>query len=228
MATGAVLLQRSMAERETEAQATMERQSAAAQREHEARQTAAKEAASAATSAPAHSGNSSPPKSDLADKLAIMYEAKSLKHAIELAHLRDYDDEGTGVVSYSKGTFWFVAWAARHMRWSDVAANETTHAKVIRSSKTERGKRACFEATVEDLRGDELEGDKFHAANMSLDSGGILKIIAVKDVTGVREGERARVCGVVMGTARYVSALDVRVTAVQIVGMFDTPVNRAK
>lgn len=217
-----------MAEGAAEAQAAMERQSAAIQMEHEARQAAAREAASAATSAPAHSGVASAPKSDLADKLAIMYEAKSLKHAIELAHLRDYDDEGTGVVSYSKGTFWFVAWAARHMRWSDVAANETTHAKVIRSSKTERGKRACFEATVEDLRGDELEGDRFHAANMFLDSGGLLKIIAVKDVTGVRDGARARVCGVVMGTARYLSALDVTVTAVQIVGMFDTPVNRAK
>lgn len=126
----------------------------------------------------------------------------------------------------SRGAVLLAIWGMKKMKWADVAVqvNETSHAAAMKDSEQQRGKRLCITARLAMMQISHFgQGDVYHGILRTAD-GDLYQYEAVGSTEDL--GDTGTLCGVVTGTFEYTSASGVVHTAVQIVGMFDLPVNR--
>ena len=124
----------------------------------------------------------------------------------------------------SPGALLLGLWAARHLRWSDVAIakNETTFALIHKDSDSARGKRLCFNSQV--IQIGKEKADEASVFTGLLLSGGaqIASFIAAGSTGDLVENSYARFCGVVIGTYDYSNSGGGTGHAISVVGMFVT------
>jgi hypothetical protein len=152
-----------------------------------------------------------------------------------IAALDTYDDAmrmalpvmSDSVDEISPGAILFTAWAARKMRWADVAvAKNETSLKLVRKDGDEaRGKRLCASGRIGEI--EKISSDpKVFTGGLIAGWTDVYRFLAVGS-TGELVGEsRARFCGVVVGQYDYSNTGGGQTKSVMLVGMFDLPQNK--
>lgn len=137
---------------------------------------------------------------------------------------------GDAVNNTNPGALVFVSWAAKRMKWSDVAVkdDETTPKQVMKDSDEERGKRLCFTGKIIQIAVEKLDFGK--VTNGILQVGYydtvLWKFLNVGSSGSIVEDSQARFCGVVIGRYDYSNSGGGTGHAIQVVGMWDLPENK--
>ena len=132
---------------------------------------------------------------------------------------------------HSAGTMLLTAWAARRMRWSDVAVekDETTYALVQKDTNEERGKRLCASGSIIEIEAVEAaDNRKMHRGLLMTSASKVLSFIAVASTGSLADESEARICGVVTGKFDYTKSAGGTGHAIDMVGMFDLPENHPR
>ena len=117
-------------------------------------------------------------------------------------------------------------WATKHLRWSDVDADETWFPQFRKDPDTERGRRFCVEGTVVEIAAATLAGRKtFRGILISPPPVVPVQFTAVGSSGAIVAHSAARFCGVATGLLAYQSN-DGPKEGLQALGMFDLPENR--
>lgn len=151
-------------------------------------------------------------------------EAKTIEGALATASFDDSAD------TIDPGAAAFARWAFQRMRWPDVdGIRETNFATTMKDSRAARGKRSCFDGTVVEIAADHTAPETVWIGGLSLDGEAlrIVRFVAVRDSSGVVAGTETSICGVVTGRYDYTGSASNVVHAIFVVGMLDTPANRA-
>ena len=121
-------------------------------------------------------------------------------------------------------------WAMNHMKWSDVgvAEDETSHALARKDSDEARGKRLCTTGTVIQIESLKSATGKYFTGLTMTGAGNIFHFTAVGSSGTLVARSSARLCGVVTGLYDYSNSGGGVGHAVELVGMFDLPENKAK
>jgi hypothetical protein len=131
----------------------------------------------------------------------------------------------------SAGTLLFTAWSVDKLRWTDLAAaehhDETTYGRVQKDVDKERMKRMCVHGSVIEIHAKKTDSGNFFVGLMQNYSGNLFHFYAVGSTDRVVEGVSAMFCGVVTGWYNYKNSGGGTGHAVEIVGMFPLPENRA-
>lgn len=127
----------------------------------------------------------------------------------------------------SVGADLLALWATGHMAWSDVAVkqNETSFALVQKDADAQRGKRLCVSGGM--IQIGKVNEEWFRGLLMT-GASNLYNFLSVGDTGELVEGSRARFCGVVIGSYSYDNSGGGTGHAVQVVGLFDLPVNRQR
>ncbi|HVV88666.1 MAG TPA: hypothetical protein VHE35_36730 [Kofleriaceae bacterium] len=195
---------------------------AAACHDEPAGATTASAAAPTPPGAPVEVAAPSPPSPS---PLEQVLKATTIGDAIDRVRPQ-LDDEHD---QHSAGTLLLTAWAAHHLRWSDVAVtkNETSFALVRKDVDAARGRRMCASGQVIEIARDSIaDGTFFHGLLMTYRQD-LLSFQAVASTGELVEMSPARFCGVVTGRFDYSNSAGGTGHAVDMVGMFDLPDNRA-
>ncbi len=129
----------------------------------------------------------------------------------------------------SEGTRIFGAWALGHLKLSDVlvAKDETTFALVQKDPDEERGKRVCYGGTIVQIEVVKTPQGKGYEGILINQRRDLFRFL-VAGSTGALVGQSwGRVCGIVIGKYEYSNSGGGTGHAIQVVGMFDLPENRA-
>lgn len=154
----------------------------------------------------------------LAEKLR---DTKRLPDALallvaDIEDTRDKPDRASSILAL---------WMGEHPSWSAIERlPETTHAKIMKDSESERGKRLCVSGQVVQIAKE--QGTKLFFGTMSDDSGRMTYYYAAGSTGDIVDGHRARFCGVSAGRFSYENTGGGTTHAVRLVGMFDLPENR--
>jgi hypothetical protein len=156
----------------------------------------------------------------------IIEEQPTLKDALDvtIVSMADTRDES------SAGALQLAVWAAKRMTLEDVkvARDETGVKAILKDSDAERGKRMCVTGRIVQIAKDEApSGEPIYIGLLRTGSWEIVHFLAVRSSQGIVEDTRTRLCGVVTGRFSYSNAGGGTSHAVQLVGVFDIPANRA-
>lgn len=158
----------------------------------------------------------------LADRLAA---TDSFAAAVELA--KPMMDDTTDEIS--PGALALALWGTRRMRLADVVlaknADETKPALIHKDSDRERGKRLCVRGHIVQITKDDLG---IFIGLLMMNDGDVVHYLACGDTGDLVERSRARFCGVAIGRYTYANAGGGTTHAIEMVGMFDLPSNRAE
>jgi hypothetical protein len=127
------------------------------------------------------------------------------------------------------GALLLTAWAIPNMKWTDVAAakDETSYALARKDSDEARGKRLCASGSLIQIEKQKTDIGKFFDGLLTTYSGNLFHFLAVGSTGTLVQNSNARFCGVVTGLYGYANSGGGVGHAVQIVGMFDLPENKA-
>ena len=118
------------------------------------------------------------------------------------------------------------AWVEKRYTWAELAAvPETKRALVLKDSDAERGKRICTEGTVIEIS--KAASGVFEGGIMN-DGRDVSSFLALGSTGTIVAKNSARFCGIVIGRRSYKNSGGGVTHSVQLVGMFDLPVNRPK
>jgi|APLak6261679142_1056127.scaffolds.fasta_scaffold00108_39 hypothetical protein len=129
----------------------------------------------------------------------------------------------------SEGALIFAAWAFGHLKLDDVlvAKDETTFALVQKDPDEERGKRVCYGGTIIQIEVVKTPFGKGYDGILMNQRGDLFKFLVAGKTGALVARSWGRVCGVVIGKYQYSNSGGGTGHAVQLVGMFDLPENRA-
>ncbi len=161
------------------------------------------------------------PMKTLVDKLL---KTNSMGQALELC--KPIMDDTTD--KPSEGALVLGIWAAKHMKWANVATNrnETSFALAMKDSEEARGKRVCVSGGIIQIAVERTDFGKFNDGLLMSDEGDIYKFMNVGTSGDLVANSQARMCGVVTGRYQYSNSAGGTGHALSIVGMFDLPQNR--
>lgn len=183
-------------------------------------------AAVAAEPAPARSVPAAPPvASPSAMPVKEIQMADSLAAAVAVAKPWMTDP----FMAMSPGAHLLAAWGADRMAWADVAVqkNETSFALVRKDPDEARGRRMCVAGQIVQISVLRSEAGKMYDGVIVMPGDDLYRFIAVRSTGELLADHRARFCGVVIGAYDYRNSVGGTDHAVQLVGMFDLPENRA-
>lgn len=119
----------------------------------------------------------------------------------------------------------FALWMGDNPSWSAIQRlPETTHARVLKDSESERGKRLCISGTV--LQISKEQGTKLFSGTLMSDDMKPIFYIATASTGDLVGQSRAKFCGVVTGRYSYSNVSGGTTHAIRLVGLFDLPENR--
>ncbi len=129
----------------------------------------------------------------------------------------------------SPGAEALTIWGIGHMKWSDVAVtkDETSIALVKKDSDEARGKRVCYGGSLIQIEVVKDEWGKSATGLLVTNDTSLIHFSAVGSTGDLVAQSPARICGVVIGKYDYSNSGGGVGHAVQVVGMFDLPANRA-
>jgi len=177
------------------------------------------------TTAPAAQPAPRPVDPDFELAKTILVET-TFEGAIRVAKPRMTDT----VENPSRGASVLMGWAlANQLRWADVAPkqDETSIALVQKDSARERGKRLCAPGQIIEIHVQRGDLGVFANGLLLSEAGNLVHFLAARDTGELVAESPARFCGVVTGTLDYRNSVGGVGHAVQMVGMFDLPANRA-
>jgi hypothetical protein len=127
----------------------------------------------------------------------------------------------------SKGTVLLTMWAAKNLKWDDVAVkrNETSLALVKKDSEAARGKRMCVSGLIIQIQVEKLDTGKIAEGLLMTYDQSLIHFAAAGSSGDLVERSSTRLCGVVTGRYEYSNSGGGTGHAVQIVGMFDLSEN---
>lgn len=169
----------------------------------------------ASASAPAPTPTKEP---SLVDKLKATV---LLKDALDLTQplMEDTQDKP------DKGAALLALWMADHPSWSAIQRlPDTSHARVLKDSEAERGKKICVSGTIVQIAKE--QGTKVYSGTLGTPDQKIYFYIAVASTGDLLENSPAKFCGVVTGRFSYSNVTGGTTHAVRLVGLFDLPENR--
>jgi hypothetical protein len=157
--------------------------------------------------------------------LTAAVEQKSLADAV--AYARPYMEDTANASSV--GAVLVATWAKANMTWADVstARDETSLALVKKDSDRERGKRLCVSGNLVEIAADKSFPGKPYVGLLRTGSWDLVRFVAAGSTGQLVEQSAARFCGVVTGRYDYANSGGGVGHAVEAVGMFDLPENRA-
>lgn len=131
---------------------------------------------------------------------------------------------------WDPGAMLLGAWATQWMVWGNVDAEETTSGRVMKDPDAERGRRACWRGTIDEIHVDR-SGIPYGAGvaylgGLSTANLDFVRFVAVRSTGDLVANSPARFCGIVTGIMSFENALGTNTRAVVAVGMFDLPENR--
>jgi hypothetical protein len=159
-----------------------------------------------------------PREPTLAEKLR---DTKRLPDAMELIlpGVQDTQDKPDTASSI------LALWMSNNPSWSAIEQlPETTHARILKDSQAERGKRLCVSGQVVQIARE--QGTKLFYGTLFGEAGRMTYYYAVGSTGDIVDGHRARFCGVSAGRFSYENTGGGTTHAVRLVGMFDLPENR--
>lgn len=129
----------------------------------------------------------------------------------------------------SIGSIEILDWLAAHGRWSDIGVDvdETNFVMVQKDVDSEIGHRLCVGGTVVEITKDQLGANRTWKGEIVAYSGNIFRFLGARSSGQVVAQGDARFCGVVTGLYDYSNSGGGVTHAVEVVGMFDLPENRA-
>lgn len=130
----------------------------------------------------------------------------------------------------SSGAVMLAGWMMRHpILWADVALpkDETSIALVQKDAPAERGKRLCVHGQVVEIHVKRTDIGTFAQGLLTTDSSKLIHFLAARSTGELVTESDARFCGVITGNLDYENSAGGVGHAVQVVGMFDLPANRA-
>jgi hypothetical protein len=144
-----------------------------------------------------------------------------------LAVAKPHMDDQFGKVS--TGTLLLGMWAAKHMTWKDVGVSqdEATYALTMKDPDEARGKRTCAGGSIIEIEKARLDDGRGYEGLLMSDGMRLFHFFAVGSSGTLVQNSPARLCGVVTGKYDYPNSAGGTGHAVQVVGMFDLPENRA-
>jgi hypothetical protein len=157
--------------------------------------------------------------------LTAAVEQKTLADAVAYARPKMEDTANASSI----GAVLVAAWAKANMTWADVgiARDETSIALVKKDSDRERGKRLCISGNLVQIEVDKSFPGKPYVGLLRTGSWDLVHFVAVGSTGQLVEQSAARFCGVVTGRYDYANSGGGVGHAVEAVGMFDLPGNRA-
>lgn len=119
----------------------------------------------------------------------------------------------------------FALWMGDNPSWSAIQRlPETTHARVLKDSESEVGKRMCVSGTVVQISKE--QGTKLFSGTLMSDDMKPVFYIAAASTGDIVGQARGKFCGVVTGRYSYGNVSGGTTHAVRLVGLFDLPENR--
>jgi hypothetical protein len=159
-----------------------------------------------------------------APKVEPKREWASLDEAVAALAPMFSDEHG----NLSPGAAVLASWGAKRLKWDELQKlPQTKVALVMKDSEQERGKRICTSGSIIEIAAEEFNGDKFFIGGMFGESSKIYRFVAIGSTGELVDRSRARFCGVVIGRFDYPNSAGGTAHAVQLVGMFDLPQNKA-
>lgn len=131
---------------------------------------------------------------------------------------------------HSRASAMLAAWAVDRLRWSDVAVDvdETNFGLAQKNLDKERGKRLCVSGSVVQITENNVAPGKTMNEGLVLSgAGNLFYFLGVKSSGSILKDSWARFCGVVVDRYDYENSAGGTGHAIEIVGMFDLPENRA-
>lgn len=146
------------------------------------------------------------------------------KEAMVTFKPRDAHDE------FDPGAGAFARWAAERLVWADVAVteDETTVARVLKDSETERGKRLCAGVTVVEITTSGSGPTRVFVGGAVTGAANVLRFYAIGSTGDLVQRSQGRFCGIVMGRESYANSSGGMTHGIRVVGMFDLPENRSR
>jgi hypothetical protein len=129
----------------------------------------------------------------------------------------------------NRGQLLLAIWANKYMTlWMvKVQQNETSFAKVMKDSESERGKILCVRGRIVEIFVEQYENvGKLAEGSLMTGSGNVYRFIAVRSTGDLVERNTATFCGVVTGRESYANAGGGTTHGISMVGVFDIPENR--
>jgi len=130
----------------------------------------------------------------------------------------------------SAGAKFLTVWSATNLTWasSQPPADETSIGLVMKDPDEQRGKRLCAPGTIVQITVNRTDLGPIGEGLMITEAGNIISYLAVRSTGDLVEQSVARFCGIVTGKYDYPNSGGGTGHAVQMVGMFDLPENRAR
>lgn len=161
--------------------------------------------------------------SPLADRVRKLTTMATVDEALTLVTLKDTVGEEAEVGAVELGF-----WAIKNMRWDDVST--TGHpgfGAIQKNPDAARGKKGCWAGAIVEIRETNVPDAGIVSFGGLLTEEGVVRFLAVRDSTGIEKASAARICGVVTGLQSYPNSVGGMTHAVFVVGLLDTPANRA-
>lgn len=122
----------------------------------------------------------------------------------------------------------FAIWSSEHLTWEELSkVSETKRALVMKDPAAEQGRRLCWSGSIIEIATDRSSGNPIFEGGIMNDNADLVRFLAVGSSGSLTERSWARVCGIVTGKISYSNSGGGTTHAVQIVGMFDLPQNKA-
>jgi len=96
-----------------------------------------------------------------------------------------------------------------------------------KDADAERGAHRCVRGRIVEIYAEKTDLGMFYTGGMTDRRYRVYRFIAVGDTGDLVARSRARFCGIVTGRMSYANAAGGTTSAVQLVGIFDLPANRA-
>lgn len=125
---------------------------------------------------------------------------------------------------------WCIAKIGSAFWWSDVGVtkDETSYALAQKDPDEARGKRMCTSGSIIQIEVEKTAGGKVNVGLMQNWNGNLFRFLAAGSSGTLVQGSSARMCGVVTGKFDYANSGGGTGHAIELVGMFDLPENKAK
>jgi hypothetical protein len=137
---------------------------------------------------------------------------------------------GDSVNKDDEGALLLTHWSLKHLWWADVGVpvDETTFALTKKDPDEARGKRLCATGSLVQIEVEKTDDGKISEGLLMSWSGNLFHFLGVGSSGDLVQQSTARFCGVVVGLYDYDNSGGGVGHAVEVVGMFDLPQNKAK
>jgi hypothetical protein len=129
----------------------------------------------------------------------------------------------------SAGTLILIGWSNRHLQWADVdvAKNETSYELAQTDLEHQKGKRMCVSGTIASIGPVRTDSARYWNGVLNAPGGKQIAFFGVRGNGMLQGASKARLCGVVTDAVGNADQTAHHRRAVVMVGMLDTPDNRA-